>query len=102
MSGPPQLNPRKNHATGMEREPDLTGAARAALGGLAVLVVVVLHIGAWFALMLSRPVGGVHQTTIWTFLFFLPEALGAGGVIAARAVRIYRRRLFAAALVAPF
>jgi len=70
----------------VEREPDLPFEASVALGGLVVFVVLVLHLGGWFFLMLDRPSGGFHKTTVWTFLFFAPEAILVLGVGAAAAV----------------
>jgi hypothetical protein len=81
---------------GVEREPDLPAEASVALGGLAVLVVLVLHLGGWFLLMLDRPGGGFHRTTVWTFLFFAPEAILVLGAGVAAAVPRPGGRVFAA------
>jgi hypothetical protein len=67
-----------------------------ALGGLAVLAVLVLHLCAWFFLMLDRPDGGFHRTTVWTVLFFAPEVVLVLGVGAAAAVPRPGGRIFGA------
>jgi hypothetical protein len=82
------------------REPDLSAEASFALGWLFVAVLLVLHLGSWFFLMLDRPGGGFHQTTAWTFVFFVPELILAAGVVAAAAVPRPTGRLFAACFVA--
>jgi uncharacterized membrane protein len=80
----------------MDREPDLPAEASIALGGLAALILLVAHLCGWFFLMLGRPDGGYHRTTVWTFIFFAPEAVLAVGIGAAAAVRRPGGRIFAA------
>jgi hypothetical protein len=81
----------------VEREQDLPAEASAALEALAIFVLLVLHLCSWFFLMLDRPGGGFHRTTIWTFIFFAPEAALALGVGSAAATRRHGGRIFAAA-----
>jgi hypothetical protein len=50
--------------------------------------------------MLDRPSGGIHHTTIWTFVFFVPELVIAAGLIAATAVHGPGGRVLSASLLA--
>jgi uncharacterized membrane protein len=80
----------------VEREPVLSAEATFALGGLGVLSLLLVHLGAWFFFMFNRPSGGFHHTTFWTFIFFAPEAVVALGIGAALAIPGGGRRIFTA------